>query len=87
VREFRQAPNEVYTPRVFRVSGRWAYVAAPDPGDPGVDTLAFDLVLRRSGGTWKVVDQISHVEGSDYASEVRRIRKKFRSVPGALFRN
>jgi hypothetical protein len=87
VRKFRQAPNEVYTPRVFRVAGRWAYVAAPDPSDPGVDTLAFDVVLRRSGGIWKVVDQISHVEGSDYAGEVRRIRRKFRSLPGALFRN
>jgi hypothetical protein len=87
VRKFRNAPNEVYTPRVFRVAGGWAYVAAPDPSDPGVDTLAFDLVLRKSGGTWKVVDQISHVEGTDYASEVQRIRRKFRSLPRSLLRS
>ena len=87
VRKFRQAPNEVYTPRLFRVAGGWAYVAADDPNEPGVDTLGFHLVLRKSGGTWKVVDQISHVEGTDYVSEVRRIRRKFRSVPRGLFQS
>lgn len=87
VRKFRDAPNEVYTPRVFRVTGGWAYVAADDPNEPGVDTLAFDLVLRKSGGIWKVVDQISHTEGSGYASEVRRIRRKFRSLPRGLFQS
>lgn len=87
VRIFRHAPNEVYTPRIFRVSGRWAYVAADDPNEPGVDTAAFDVVLRRTAGKWMVVDQISHVEGSSYASEVRRIRRKYRSLPAALLRS
>lgn len=86
VRKFRDAPNEVYTPRVLRVAGGWAYVAADDPNEPGVDTLAFDLVLRKSGGVWKVVDQISHSEGTEYATEVRRIRRKFRAIPRGLLR-
>src|SRR5882762_3080121 len=58
VRKHRNAPNELYTPRVFNVSGSWAFVEADDPNDPGVDTSAFDYLLHKSGKSWKVVAEV-----------------------------
>jgi hypothetical protein len=85
VRKHRKASNELYTPTGFNVLKGWAYVAAPDPNDPGVDTEAFEYILRKSGKSWKVVDEVSHVEGTDYQQELKRIRKRFPTLPGALF--
>lgn len=85
VRKHRKAPNELYTPRVFNVSGSWAYVAADDPSDPGVDTSAFDYVLHKSGKNWKVVDEVNHTEGTSYAQEIKRIRKNFPGAPSGIF--
>jgi len=84
VRTYRKAPSEVYTPTGFNVSGVWAYVAAPDPGDPDVDTAAFEVILKKTGSTWKVVDRISHVEGTSYKKETLRIRKRFPAMPSAI---
>lgn len=85
VRKFRKAPSEVYAPSGFSVLKGWAYVSAPDPADPDVDTEAFELVLRKTGSVWKVVDQISHVEGTDYMKERKRIKKRFPAMPMAIF--
>jgi hypothetical protein len=84
VRKFRKAPNEVYTPNGFNVSKGWAYVSARDPGDPDVDTEAFEYIVRKTGKAWKVVDEISHIEGSDYGKETKRIHKKFPAMPQAI---
>ncbi len=85
VRKYRKAPNEVYTPTMFRVQNGWALVSAYDPNEPGIDTAAFDLVLRKTGKNWTVVDEISHAEGANYQTEVKRIRKKFPRLPANLF--
>jgi len=85
VRKFRKTPSEVYIPSGFTVMKGWAYVSAPDPNDPEVDTAAFEYVLRKTGSSWKVVDQISHVEGTDYKKERKRIKRRFPSVPMAIF--
>jgi hypothetical protein len=85
VRKYRKAPQEVYTPNGFNVLKGWAYVSARDPSDPEVDTEAFEYILRRTGNSWKVADEISHVEGSDWARDVKRIRKKFPSLPVSIF--
>ncbi len=84
VRKFRKAPSEVYSPTALRVSKEWALVASPDPADPDVDTLAFTVILRKTGGKWKVVDTLSNVEGTDPAKENKRIHKKYPSLPMAL---
>jgi len=84
VRKYRKAPSEVYSPTAFRVLKEWALVAAPDPSDPDVDTLAFTVILRKTGGKWKVVDTLSNVEGTDPAKEIKRIHKKYPSLPMAV---
>lgn len=84
VRKYRKASSEVYSPTAFRVSKDWALVAAPDPADPDVDTEAFSVILRKTGGKWKVVDALSNVEGTDPAKEVKRIHKKYPSLPTAV---
>ncbi|MEP7076181.1 MAG: hypothetical protein ABI878_10240 [Acidobacteriota bacterium] len=84
VRKFRKAPNEVYTPYGFNVMQRWAMVAARDPNDLEVDTEAFEYVLRKTGGSWKVVDQVSNIEGTDPNKEIKRIRRKYPSLPAAV---
>ena len=84
VRKYRKASSEVYSPTAFRVSKDWALVASPDPADPDVDTAAFSVVLRKTGGKWKVVDELRNVEGTDPAKEVRRIHKKYPSLPMAV---
>lgn len=84
VRKYRKAPTEVYSPTVFNVSNGWAYVAAEDPNEPGIDTMAFDVVLRKTAGKWKVVDRVSHLEGTNYLREITRIRRKFPSMPRAI---
>ena len=85
VRKYRKAPDEVYTPTAFKVLKGWAYVAAADPNDPGVDSEAFEFVLRKSGNVWKVIDEISHIEGSNPEKEKMRIRRKFPELPAAIF--
>lgn len=87
VRKYRKASNEVYTPTGLNVLKGWAYVSARDPSDPDVDTEAIEIILHKTGKTWKVVDEISHVEGSNYEKEVKRIRKRFPSIPSVIFRN
>ena len=77
IRKYRKAANEVYTPTSFKVQTGWAFVSAPDPNEPDVDTLAFNLLLQKIGKVWKVVAEVSHIEGSDYDKEIKRIRKKF----------
>jgi len=84
VRKHRKAPDEVYTPTEFNVLKGWAYVAARDPSDPEVDTEAFEVILHKSGKAWKVVDEVSHIEGSDYNQELKRIRKRFPALPSAI---
>lgn len=84
VRKYRKAPAEVYTPYGFNVMQGWAMVAARDPNDPDVDTEAFEYVLRKTSGSWHVVDHISQIEGSDFNRETRRIRKRFPSLPVAV---
>lgn len=86
VRKYREAPNEVYTPTKFKVQNGWAFVSAEDPNEPGVDTAAFDVVLRKTGKTWRVVDEVNHTEGSDWDAEIKRIRKKFPKSPVGIFR-
>ena len=77
IRKYRKSPNEVYAPTGFKAQNGWVFVSAPDPNDPDVDTLAFDLLLQKVGKIWKVVAEVSHTEGSDYNKEIKRIRKKF----------
>ena len=84
VRKYRKASSEVYSPTAFRVSKDWALVASPDPAEPDVDTAAFSVVLRKTSGKWKVVDELRNVEGTDPAKEVRRIHKKYPSLPMAV---
>ena len=62
----------------------WAMVAARDPNDSEVGTEAFEYVLRKTGGSWKVVDQVSSVEGTDPDKEIKRIRRKYPSLPPAV---
>lgn len=85
VRKYRKASQEVYSPRTFKVEKGWAYVAADDPNEPDVDTAAFDVILHKTGKNWKVVDEVSHVEGTSYEREIKRIRKKFPSAPAGIF--
>lgn len=85
IRKYRKAPKEVYSPREFKVQNGWAFVSADDPNEPGVDTLAFDVLLRKTGKVWKVVGEVSHTEGSDYDKEIRRIRGKFPKAPADIF--
>ena len=85
VRKYRKAPNEVYTPTRFNVQNGWAFVSAEDPNEPGVDTLAFDVLLRKTGKTWRVVDLVNHIEGSDWDAEIKRIRKRFPKSPAGIF--
>lgn len=85
VRKYREAPNELYTPTRFKVQNGWAFVSAEDPNEPGVDTAAFDVLLRKTGKTWQVVDEVNHTEGSDWDAEIKRIRKKFPKSPAGIF--
>ena len=85
VRKYRQAPNEVYTPTRFKVQNGWAFVSADDPNEPGVDSLAFHVLLRKTGDTWRVVDQVNTTEGSDWDAEIKRIRKAFPNSPAGIF--
>ncbi|MEP6944840.1 MAG: hypothetical protein ABJA02_02905 [Acidobacteriota bacterium] len=84
VRKYRKASSEIYSPTAFRVSKDWAFVAAPDPSDPDVDTEAFEVILRKTGTKWKVVDELKNVEGTDPAVEVKRVHRKFPSLPMAV---
>jgi len=85
VRKYRKAPAEVYSPTGFKVQNGWAFVSAPDPSDPEVDTMAFQVLLQKSGKSWRVVDHVNNVEGTDFQKEIRRIRKKFPRTPGGIF--
>ena len=85
VRRYRQAPNEVYTPKKFKVQNGWAFVSAEDPSEPGVDSLAFHVLIRKTGNTWKVVDAVNTTEGSDWDKEIARIRRAFPKSPAAIF--
>ena len=85
VRKYRKAPNEIYTPTEFKVQSGWAYISAEDPNEPGVDTAAFSVILHKTGKSWKVVDEVRNVEGSDFSKEIKRIRKKFPSAPIGIF--
>jgi hypothetical protein len=85
VRRYRQAPNEVYTPKKFKVQNGWAFVSAEDPSEPGVDSLAFHVLIRKTGNTWKVVDAVNTAEGSDWDKEIARIRKAFPKSPAGIF--
>ena len=85
VRKYRQAPHEVYTPTRFKVQNGWAFVSAEDPNEPGVDSLAFHVLIRKTGNTWRVVDQVDSTEGSDWDAEIRRIRKAFPNSPAGIF--
>jgi hypothetical protein len=85
VRKYRKAPNEVYIPSGFWIIEGWAYVSAPNPNDPDIDTEAFEYIVRKTRGAWRVVDQVSHVEGTDYKKERRRIKRRFPSLPMAIF--
>ncbi len=85
VRKYRKAPTEVYAPREFKVQNGWAFISAEDPNEPGVDTAAFDVLLRKTGKVWRVVDEISHSEGADWKRETGRIRKKFPKAPAGIF--
>src|SRR5260221_10889451 len=58
VRKHRKAPADVYTPTAFYVLKDWAYIAAPDPSDPGVDTEAFECIVHKIVGRWEDVEQI-----------------------------
>ncbi|MGA9995235.1 MAG: hypothetical protein WBP93_07475 [Pyrinomonadaceae bacterium] len=85
VRKYRKAPNEVYTPTRFKVQNGWAFVSAEDPNEPGVDTAAFNVLLRKTGKIWQVVDEVNNTEGSDWDAEIKRIRKKFPKSPVGIF--
>jgi hypothetical protein len=85
VRKYRKAPNEVYTPTRFNVQKGWAFVSAEDPNEPGVDTLAFNVLLRKTGKAWQVVDKVNNTEGSDWDAEIKRIRKRFPKSPASIF--
>ena len=85
VRKYRKVPSEVYTPRNFKVQNGWAFVSADDPNEPGVDTLAFDVLLQKSGNNWKVVAEVSHDEGTNFEKEIKRIRKKFPKAAASIF--
>jgi hypothetical protein len=85
VRKYRRAPNELYTPTRFKVQNRWAFVSAEDPNEPGVDSLAFHVLLRKTGNTWRVVDKVNTTEGSDWDAEIKRIRRKFPNSPAGIF--
>ena len=86
IRKYRKSPNEIYVPTGFKVQNGWAYVSAPDPNDPDVDTEAFNLLLQKVGKVWKVVAEVSHIEGSDYNKEIKRLRKKFPKTPAEIFK-
>ena len=86
VRKYRQAPNELYTPKKFKVQNGWAFVSAEDPNEPGVDSLAFHVLIRKTGNDWRVVDAVNTTEGSDWDAEIRRIRRAFPNSPAAIFR-
>ena len=85
VRRYRTAPDEVYTPKRFKVQNRWAFVSADDPNEPGTDSLAFHVLRRKKGKTWRVVDAVNSTEGSDWDAEIKRIRKKFPQSPIGIF--
>ena len=85
VRRYRQAPSEVYTPKTFKVQNGWAFVSAEDPSEPGVDSLAFYVLIRKTGTTWKVVDAVNTTEGSDWDKEIARIRRAFPKSPAGIF--
>lgn len=85
VRNYRQAPNELYTPTKFKVQNGWAFVSAEDPSEPGVDSLAFHVLIRKTENTWKVVDAVNTTEGSDWDAEIARIRRAFPKAPAAIF--
>lgn len=85
VREYRQAENEVYTPTKFKVQKGWAFVSAEDPNEPGVDSLAFHVLIRKTGNTWKVVDAVNTTEGSNWDAEIARIRRAFPNSPAGIF--
>ena len=85
VRKYRKAPQEIYTPRDFNVQNGWAFVSAPDPAEPDVDSLGFYFLLKKTGNSWKVVDEVNMTEGSDFAKEIKRIRKKFPKAPTKIF--
>ena len=85
VRKYRKSPGEIYTPTNFKVQNGWAFISAPDPGDPEIDTMAFDLLLQKTGSNWKVVDRVSHIEGTDYDKEIKRIRKRFPKASAGIF--
>ena len=85
VRKYRKAPTELYTPTKFKVQNGCALVSAEDPSEPGVDSLAFTLLLRKTGNTWRVVDSVGGDEGFDWNAEIKRIKKKFPRCPAAIF--
>ena len=85
VRRYRQAPSELYTPTKFRVQDGWAFVSAEDPNEPGVDSLAFHVLIQKTGNTWKVVDAVNTTEGSDWDKEIARIRRAFPKAPAGIF--
>jgi hypothetical protein len=85
VRKYRQAPNELYTPKTFKVQNGWAFVSADDPNEPGVDSLAFHVLLRKTGNAWRVVDTVNTTEGSDWDAEIKRIRTAFPNSPAGIF--
>ena len=86
IRKYRKSPNEVYAPTGFKVQNGWAFVSAPDPNDPDVDTLDFNLLLQEIRGIWKVVAEVSHTEGSDYSKEIKRMRGKFPKASTAILK-
>ena len=86
VRKYRHAPpTELYTPTKFKVQNGWAFVSAEDPSEPGVDSLAFHVLIRKTGNTWKVVDAVNTTEGRDWDAEIARIRKAFPKSPAGIF--
>lgn len=85
VRRHRNNPNELYTPKKFKVQNGWAFVSADDPSEPGVDSLSFHVLLRKTGNTWGVVDEVNMTEGTDWDAEIARIRKKFPNSPAGIF--
>lgn len=85
VREYRQAQNEVYTPTKFKVQKGWAFVSAEDPNEPGVDSLAFHVLIEKTGNSWKVVDAVNTTEGSDWNAEIARIKRAFPKAPAGIF--
>ena len=71
----------------FSRSKDWALVAAPDPADPDVDTAAFSVILRKTAGKWKVVDELRNIEGTDPEKEIKRVHKKYSSLPMAVLKD